>query len=172
LPAGEPFYIANAGAIILWPFLGRYIQTLGLMEKNTFHDEAARSRAIYLVQYLVTGAAEASEPALLLNKILCGASPEQPLEPPPTVSEEEAALSTQVLQGVIANWGKLGNTSIEGLRESFLIREGRLVRKESDNSWALTVSQKAFDVLLDALPWRLSMIRLPWMQTLLNVKWR
>jgi hypothetical protein len=172
LPAGEPFYIANAGAIILWPFLGRYFQTLGLMEKNAFHDEAARSRAIYLVQYLVTGVAEAPEPALLLNKILCGAQPEQPLDPPPTVSEEEAALSTQMLQGVIANWGKLGNTSIEGLRESFLIREGRLVRKESDNSWALTVSQKAFDVLLDALPWRLSMIRLPWMQTLLNVKWR
>ncbi len=172
LPAGEPFYIANAGAIILWPFLGRYFQTLGLMEKNAFRDALARSRAIYLVQYLVTGVAEAPEPALLLNKILCGTPPEQPMESPTTVSEEEVALSTQLLQGVIANWGKLGNTSIEALRESFLIREGRLLRNESDNSWALTVSVKGYDMLLDALPWRLSMIRLPWMQTLLNVKWR
>ncbi|HEY1254403.1 MAG TPA: contractile injection system tape measure protein, partial [Terracidiphilus sp.] len=172
LPAGEPFYIANAGAILLWPFLGRYFQTLDLTEKNAFRDETARSRAIYLVQYLVTGVAEAPEPALLLNKILCGAPPEEPVDPPPEISEEETALSLQMLQGVIANWGKLGNTSIEGLRESFLIREGRLVRKESDSSWELTVSVKAYDVLLDALPWRLSMIRLPWMQSLLHGKWR
>lgn len=172
LPAGEPFYIANAGAILLWPFLGRYFQTLGLMEENAFLDESARSRAIYLVQYLVTGTAEAPEQALLLNKILCGAPPAQPMEAAPAVSDEEAVLSTQMLEGVIANWGKLGNTSIAGLRESFLIREGRLLRKESDNSWALTVSVKGYDILLDALPWRLSMIRLPWMQTLLTGKWR
>ncbi|MGH9561086.1 MAG: contractile injection system tape measure protein, partial [Terracidiphilus sp.] len=134
-PVGEPFYIANAGAILLWPFLGRYFQTLGLMEKNRFLDEPTRSRAIYLVQFLATGIAEAPEQALLLNKILCGAQPEQPVDAAPTVTGEEAALSTQLLQGVIANWAKLGSTSIEGLRQSFFLRDGRLIRSTADDSW-------------------------------------
>ena len=107
-----------------------------------------------------------------MNKILCGAPPEQPVEAAPEVTEEEASLSAQLLQGVIANWGKLGNTSIDGLRASFLIREGRLLRVASSGSWSLTVSAKGYDLLLDSLPWRISMVRLPWMQTLLNTKWR
>jgi len=58
------------------------------------------------------------------------------------------------------------------LRQSFLMREGRLLRRESDDAWSLTVSTKAYDLLLDSLPWRFSTIRLPWMQTVLHVKWR
>ena len=172
LPAGEPFYIANAGAILLWPFLSRYFQSLGLMEKDAFRGDAERSRGLHLLQYLATGSMEAFEHDLLLNKILCGHPPAQPIEPVTAITEEEASLSTQLLNGVIANWKKLGNTSIEGLRQSFLIREGKLLRKDSDNSWMLTVSTRGYDMLLDSLPWRLSMVRLPWMQALLNVKWR
>jgi hypothetical protein len=176
LPTGEPFYITNAGAILLWPFLTRYFQTLGLLkkEKNDFRSDLERTRAVYLVQYLATGKLEAPEYELLLNKVLCGLKPEQPLDAVAPVTEAEAALSTQLLHGVIANWGKLRNTSIEGLRQSFLIREGRLLRRDSDNSWSLTVSTKGYDVLLDTLPWRLSMIRLPWMtpENVLHVKWR
>lgn len=172
LPAGEPFYIANAGAILLWPFLSRYFQTLGLMEKDAFRGDAERNRGLHLVQYLATGSMEAVEHDLLLNKILCGHPPEQPLELVTAVTEEEAALSTQLLNGVIANWKKLGSTSIDGLRQSFLVREGKLLRKDSDNTWLLTVSTRGYDMLLDSLPWRLSMVRLPWMQALLNVKWR
>jgi hypothetical protein len=71
---------------------------------------------------------------------------------------------------VTQNWEKLRNTSIAGLRQTFLLREGRLQRK--DDAWSLTVSAKPFDVLLDSLPWRLSMVRLPWMETILHVKWR
>jgi len=174
LPAGEPFYIANAGAVLLWPFLSRYFQILGLLEeKDKFRSELERSRAIHLVQYLAIGQMEAPEPELLLNKILCGARPEQPLETVSPVTAEEEELSLQMLHGLLENWHKLSNTSIEGLRQSFLMREGRLVRKDKEEkSWSLVVSTKGYDVLLDSLPWRLSMIRLPWMQTMLYVKWR
>jgi hypothetical protein len=77
-----------------------------------------------------------------------------------------------LLHALITNWEKLRNTSVDGLRQSFLLREGRLLRKESDGSWSLTVSTKAYDMLLDSLPWRFSTVRLPWMQTVLHVKWR
>lgn len=172
LPAGEPFYVGNAGAILLWPFLSRYFQTLGLLEQNSFRSEEEQSRAIHLVQYLATGKLEAPEHELLLNKLLCGARPEEPLHPVTAVTEAEEDLSRQLLNSVIRTWEKIRNTSINGLRQSFLLREGQLLRRDSDDSWMLTVSTRSYDMLLDSLPWRLSLVRQPWMQTTLHVKWR
>ncbi|HZD94145.1 MAG TPA: contractile injection system tape measure protein, partial [Candidatus Sulfotelmatobacter sp.] len=80
-PADQPVYIGNAGAVLLWPFLGRYFQTLGLLEKNAFRSESEKNRAIHLLQYLATGKLETPEHELLLNKVLCGSLPEQPLDP-------------------------------------------------------------------------------------------
>jgi hypothetical protein len=172
LPAGEPFYVGNAGAILLWPFLGRYFQMLGLLEKNSFRGEEEQSRAIHLVQYLATGKLEAPEHELLLNKLLCGARPEQPLHPVTAVTAAEEDISRQLLNSVIQAWEKIRNTSVDGLRQSFLVREGQLLRRDSDDSWLLTVSARSYDMLLDSLPWRLSLVRQPWMQTALHVKWR
>ncbi|HEY2495501.1 MAG TPA: contractile injection system tape measure protein [Candidatus Angelobacter sp.] len=172
LPAGEPFYVGNAGAILLWPFLGRYFQMLALLEKNSFRGEEEQSRAIHMVQYLATGKLEAPENELLLNKLLCGARPEQPLHPVTAVTAAEEDISQQLLNSVIQTWEKIRNTSIDGLRQSFLVREGQLLRRDSDDSWLLTVSARGYDMLLDSLPWRLSLVRQPWMQTALHVKWR
>jgi hypothetical protein len=172
LPAGEPFYVGNAGVILLWPFLSRYFQTLGLLEQNSFRSEEQQSRAIHLVQYLATGKLEAPEHELLLNKLLCGARPEEPLHPVTAVTEAEEDLARQLLNSVIRTWEKIRNTSINGLRQSFLVREGQLLRRDSDDSWMLTVSTLSYDMLLDSLPWRLSLVRQPWMQTTLHVKWR
>jgi hypothetical protein len=172
LPAGEPFYVGNAGVILLWPFLSRYFQTLGLLEQNSFRSEEQQSRAIHLVQYLATGKLEAPEHELLLNKLLCGARPEEPLHSVTAVTEAEEDLARQLLNSVIRTWEKIRNTSINGLRQSFLVREGQLLRRDSDDSWMLTVSTLSYDMLLDSLPWRLSLVRQPWMQTTLHVKWR
>jgi hypothetical protein len=172
LPAGEPFYVGNAGAILLWPFLGRYFQMLALLEKNSLCGEEEQSRAIHLVQYLATGKLEAPEHELLLNKLLCGARPEQPLHPVTAVTAAEEDISRQLLNSVIQTWKKIRNTSVDGLRQSFLVREGQLLRRDSDDSWLLTVSARSYDMLLDSLPWRLSPVRQPWMQTTLHVKWR
>jgi len=170
LPAGEAFYLTNAGLVLLWPFLTRYFDLLGLLDQSAFVDESRRSRAVYLLQYLATGSADAPEPELLLNKILCGMDCTAPPEPAPTLTEQERQTSQEVLHAVTQNWSKLRNTSIGGLRDSFLVREGRLLRK--DDAWSLTVEARAYDVLLDTLPWRLSTIRLPWMQDVLYVSWR
>ncbi|HEX5432933.1 MAG TPA: contractile injection system tape measure protein [Candidatus Angelobacter sp.] len=172
LPSGEPFYIGNAGAILLWPFLSRYFESLGLLEQGSFRGEKERTRAVYLVQYLASGTLDALEHELLLNKILCGVQPEQPLETVTPLTETEEALSAQLLHSLILNWEKLRNTSMDGLRQSFLLRDGRLLRRQSDGAWSLAVSTRAYDMLLDTLPWRLSMVRLPWMLTVLHVKWR
>jgi len=170
LPEGEPFYIANAGLVLLWPFLQTYFQRLGVLDKNAFRDDPSQTRAIHLLQYLTSATFEAPEHELLLNKILVGWAIQQPLERPSPLTESEQGLSEQLLQGVLKNWEKLKGTSVEGLRGSFLMREGKLVLNE--DHWSLTVSIKTFDILLDSLPWSYKMIRLPWMKNLLQVKWR
>jgi len=169
-PMNEPCYVSNAGMVLLWPFLGRYFEMLGMLEGRRFRDIGAVNRAVYLLQYLVDGDTCVAEFELLLNKLLCGLDPAAPVNNGVRITEKESQLSLELLHGVSQNWPPLRNTSTAGLRESFLQREGRLLR--GDDGWSLTVSTKSYDVLLDMLPWSVSTIGLPWMQQALHVAWR
>ncbi|MGS0742589.1 contractile injection system tape measure protein [Glaciimonas sp. GG7] len=51
----------------------------------------------------------------------------------------------------------------------FLQREGRLILREG--KWTLTVSRKTLDILLDQLPWGISVVLHPWMPHPLSVEW-
>ena len=75
-----------------------------------------------------------------------------------------------MLEGVLQNWGRLTNTSIAGLQEGFLRREGRL--EELEDTYLLTVETKAFDMLLDQVPWNFRTIKYSWMEKAIQVKWR
>jgi hypothetical protein len=75
-----------------------------------------------------------------------------------------------LLSSLIAQWSILGRTSIAGLRESFLQREGAL--EETDESWRLRVEPRSFDMLLDRIPWGFNPLKLPWMAKVLHVEWR
>ena len=91
------------------------------------------------------------------------------------LTAEEQATTAGLLQAVIAHWTALGATSVAGLRESFLQREGRLVLLSPDEqpaAWQLQVQARSFDMLLDRLPWSIALIKLPWMERALHVQWR
>jgi hypothetical protein len=75
-----------------------------------------------------------------------------------------------LLRGMIDNWKALGNTSVAGLREAFLQRQGRLQLR--DDAWHLRVESKTYDMLLDQLPWGFSTIKYPWMERVVYVEWR
>jgi hypothetical protein len=75
-----------------------------------------------------------------------------------------------LLAAAIAQWSILKNTSVEGLREGFLQRGGKLFSKNG-NLW-LQVEKNAIDILLDYLPWNLGIIKLPWLKDVLRVEWR
>ena len=94
--------------------------------------------------------------------------------PPPvwTAAPDEHAtqLGLSLLHMVTQRWDKLKHTSVAGLRESFLLRDGLL--RDHDDRLTLSVSPRAYDMLLDSLPWRLAMIKLPWMPRVLWVHWR
>ena len=166
----QEWEVANAGLVIAWPFIDRYFQTLGLTEDGNFVDPAAQSRAVHLLQYLVTGQLDAPEHELLLNKILCGMAQTDALEVAGPLSDQERDLSSGLLGALIAHWGKLGSTDAAGLQETFMQRSGRL--KQKDGNWTLNVDVRAFDVLMSALPWSLATIRLSWMKAMLWVSWK
>ena len=162
--------LKNAGLVILWPYLERYFELLEMVNNKKFKSKKAARRAVQLLQYLVTGLDSAPEHELLLNKVLCGVEIATPMPFEIELSDQERDISEQMLKGLLQNWPRLKNTSIEALREGFLVRDGRLI--ETDEVWQLKVEDKTLDILMDSMPWSFGIIKLPWMNKRLNVEWR
>ena len=168
---GDDLYIDNAGLVLAAPYLPRLFTMLGLLDGAVFRDAAAAERAAHLLQYLVNGREDAApEFRLALNKLLCGLDISAPIEGEFAIEERERQAVDGLLRGMLENWKGIGNTSVEGLRASFLSREGRLRFK--DGAWHLLVAPRAYDMLLDTLPWGFSVIRHHWMRRVIHVSWR
>ncbi|MEL6659362.1 MAG: contractile injection system tape measure protein [Bacteroidota bacterium] len=166
----QDIFISNAGLVLLAPFLGRYFSLLEMTtEDGTLLPEAA-DRAVHLLQYLVNGRSETTEDLLVLNKVFCGLPIETPVSAGIELTEQEKETSNSLLQSVVQNWDKINDMSIDNLRSSFLLREGRLTA--SMDHWQLRVEQKPFDILLDYIPWTYAMVKLPGMQKMVKVEWR
>ena len=154
---------------MLWPYICRFFEAVGLVAENQFIGEREQNRAIHLLQYLADPIDETSEHHLFLNKILCGWPLGLPIRKFFLINEKEENAISELFEAVIRNWSILEGTSPDGFRASFLKREGVLKRKGRD--WVLKVEQKAYDVIMDQLSWPISIIRLPWMDNLIYVEW-
>lgn len=162
--------VNNAGVVILAPYLPRLFSMLSLTEEGDFRNEDARLKAVFLLHYAVWEKGEASELELPVNKLFAGMGISNPVLQKMELSTWEKESVTSMLNGVLQNWGKLKNSSLMTLREAFLRRNGRLEEKE--DSYCLTVEEKAYDMLIDGIPWNFRMIRMPWMKKPVIVKWR
>lgn len=161
--------IYNAGLIIVWPFLTRLFEQLSLLKQGDFVNAESRNRAVYLLQYLVYNEINFPEYELVLNKLLSGMPPEIHLEPFVELTAAEKDMTKSLLNGLISNWEKVHNSTPEGIQETFLQREGMLQFKAEEV--LLTVEKKGVDVLLQSVPWNLSVIKLSWMQKPIHVEW-
>jgi len=166
----EGILIPNAGVILVHPFLATFFDRLGLRQEKTFKDLDARQQAIYLIHYLATGQRTAPEYELLLPKMLCGYALEMPLPHDILLTDEACAEGGLLLQNVVQRWEKLKNSSVDALREGFLQRNGKLYNR--NDRLSLQVEGSSIDVLLDFLPWNLSLVKLPWLKDILYVEWR
>jgi hypothetical protein len=124
---------------------------------------------VHVLEYLVSGLEEFPEFNLPLNKILCGMDVAEVLQPVSELTSSVKAECKLLLHEVIHHWSILKNTSIDGLRETFLQRNGKVSRV--DNGWLLNVEQKGVDVLLNGLPWGIGVIKLPWIADTVFVEW-
>ena len=155
--------------VLLHPFLHVYLEKVGLLVEKEFTGQAARQRAVLLLHYLATGVAATQEEQLALNKVLCGvAIPEQVLTEI-VITEMEESCTQELYEAVLTHWDKLKDTSVEGLRESFIIRYGELQILEQ--SWKLRVESRVYDFLLESLPWSSNILKTPMMEKILLVEW-
>jgi len=163
----EGIYISNAGLVVVAAFLPALFNVLKINGNGKIHTP---EYAVCLLNYLATGNEEMQEFELVLPKLLCGVPLETVIDPTSfTLSKEAKQEVENVLSSVIEHWTVLKNTSVQGLREAFLQREGKLSEKGAD--WTLQVEQKSYDMLLQQLPWNMSMIKLPWMSAMLTTEW-
>ncbi|NNM82123.1 MAG: hypothetical protein HKL98_05930, partial [Burkholderiales bacterium] len=164
----EEMLVANAGLVIAAPYFPRLFDMLGLTVDSAFRDEEAADRAVHLLQFAVDENCEHPEFLLPLNKILCGL--DRPIVRSIVPSDREKETVEGMLKAIIQNWTIIGNTSVAGLRESFLQRPGRLMLKGEE--WHLRVEKRGIDVLVDRIPWSFSLIKHPWMPRPLFVEWK
>jgi hypothetical protein len=129
-------------------------------------------RALQVLDFMVFGNRKMKEYGLVLNKILVGLEPEENIEITQQLTDNEVFMIEGFLQeAIIKQWTILKNTSIEGLRNTFLKRNGKLTRTE--NGWFLQVEPKGgIDMLLNSLPWGLSFIKMNWMPKPLTIEWK
>ncbi len=165
----EKIYIENAGLCLIAVYLQRLFNHLGYLEDKFFKNKASATRALYLLQYIVTGKNKSLEHLLQLNKLLCGIQVEDYITASLRLTKKEMEAADDFIQSVIENWKTLKNTSIQGFRESFLQRKGILF--ENEVSWTMQVERKGFDLLLNTIPWGFSALKLPWMKKYIQVEW-
>ncbi len=164
------FFIENAGLVICNPFLPRLFSRLELTGESGFKDRESTEHAVLLLHYMLYGSNSLPEHLLVLNKLLCGLEPEIPVDRNIDVSEQEKEVINQMLEAMLQSWHSLGNISVKGFIDSFLIRLGKM--EQHDGTWSLVVEQKGYDMLLDSIPWSYSPIRYSWMKKTIYVKWR
>jgi len=158
--------VANAGLVILAPFLEQFFYSCHLLKEGSFTD---KDKAMALLHYMVFGNLDYHEYNLSLPKVLCGVAETEPIEIVRKLSVKELDHAHDLLSAVIENWSALKGTSPDGLREGFLQRKGILNFKH--DTWFLQVEQNTIDILLESLPWTISFIKLPWMKNFLRTQW-
>jgi len=161
--------IKNAGAVLLNNYIAMLFERLGLINNKTFLNDGAQAEAVHYLQYVVTGLSHTEEPLLVLNKVLCGLPIAGPIQDGIIISPANVKLIEGLITAIIGYWPAIGQSSIDGFRGNWLVRDGLLV--EQDERWELTVEKRAYDLLINKSPFSFSIIKYPWMAKPLHVNW-
>jgi len=166
----ESLMVENAGLVIIHPFIKPLFERLEWLDGGAFKDDSSQQKAIVYLHYLVYDNYPEDESQLLLNKILCGAAIETVISLNDiSFSEDQLSEADELKKAVIVHWNALGKSSPAALIENFFKRNGSLSYK--DGNWNLNIERKGIDILLDRLPWGLTMIKLSWNKYLIQVNW-
>jgi hypothetical protein len=169
--ASECYQVDNAGLILLWPLLPGLFRRWGLLDKGQFIDTGAQEQAICRLDSWLWQSQQAAEWRMVLTKVLCGWPMAQALmrsdqdEGLPEAGQDLDAL----LRDLVAQTPGLQRCDQNDIRYGFLQRPGTL--HHENQRWHLLVEPDASDVLLGELPWPVSQVSLPWLETFIEVKW-
>ncbi|WP_299767687.1 contractile injection system tape measure protein [uncultured Dokdonia sp.] len=159
----------NAGIVLLNMYIPMLFKRLELINNNSFTSDEHQQDAIHYIQYLVTGVSKTEESLLVLNKVLCGYPIQNPIKSGIMISNDDKILIDGLITSVISYWSAIGESSIDGFRGNWLVREGIL--REEEDKWILSVEKRAYDILMLKSPFSFSIIKFPWMEKPLHVTW-
>jgi hypothetical protein len=165
----EEILVTNAGIVLGAAYLERLFEMLKMTGDKKFIDDFAIQKCLKILHYFSTGNSDCLEYQLTLNKIICGVPLDYQIDPEVEISESEKETADSLVDAIINNWPVMKNTKRDSFRESFLNRRGFI--SKCDDTWLLHVEKRAFDMLIDTLPWGFSMIKLPWMKQILQTTW-
>lgn len=165
----QHYLVHHSGVVVLAPFFRPFFDACGLLDGIEWKNKNSQYQAVHLLKYLAAESRTTPEYSLVLEKLCCGIALEEPVPPDAELQDEQLAEAQALLSSVIAHWKALKNTSIDGLRETFLKRDGLITPK--NDGWHLQVERKTLDVLLDSIPWGYSTVALPWNDYVIHVDW-
>lgn len=161
--------LPNAGLVLLNSFFPTLFERLGLIQDGKYIDDYSQSDAVQNLQFLATGNSVAEETFLYLNKILSGLPISSPLKTSITITQENSELIEGLIKAAIGHWQAIGDSSVEGFRGNWLVRDGLLT--EYQDHWELRVEKRAYDLLINQAPFSFSIIMFPWMEKPIHVDW-
>ena len=172
----QEIMVDNAGVLLLFPFLSRAFKMnnwLDDINPRKFKDEPSRIRAIFFLQYLVYGKEDKyPETALFLNKVLVGGNFNTPLPSQLDLTDAEKHLADSMIEQVKSHWDKVRNISSTAFRQSFLQRKGKLTYISEHKKWTAKIEERAYDVLLQSLPWNYKLCPIVYSNEMIEVIWR
>lgn len=163
----EGIYIENGGVVLLHPYLTHLFESLEISSGNRIVEP---ERGVSVLHYLVSGSTEPPEYLVALQKLLCNIPLHDPIARSVELTDLDIEMCDYLLKALLQHWGALRNSSVNGLRGAFLMRPAKLTLRDNDE-WLLQVEKNSCDILLDQLPFSISMVKLPWMEKLLWVQW-
>ena len=165
---GGFLWVQNAGFILTHPFLKHLFSRTGILnEANELTDPVL---AAHVLHFVASGIESDFEQEMVLEKILCGLAPEDSIPREVPISPEIRKEVDDFFEAIKSNWKPLSTSSNEAMRETFFLREGKLLMDES--GLRLIVERKTVDILLNQLPWPLSIVRLPWLKDMIYIEWQ
>ncbi|MFD2036117.1 contractile injection system tape measure protein [Belliella marina] len=163
----EVLFVNNGGLVLIHTFLLDFFRKINAIDQTNKIQKGNYDLAVHALSYISSGKTGGMESDFLLEKYLCGIPINYPVDRHFQLDETIINESDAMLDAAISHWKKLKSTSANGLREMFFWREGKLETKNS----RLTVNRLAQDILLDSIPWNISIIKFPWMKSVLFVNW-
>lgn len=160
--------ISNAGLSLITSYFPILFHKLGYLnaDRMDFKSLECKIRAVFAFQY-ISGVVDKQSS---FERILVNLPSDVSLPSSMELTEEEKQMCDNLLQSVLSNWEKMRNASVKAFQESFLMRRG--VLKIQELKYLIKPEGRAFDTLLDSLPWGFHIIRFPWMDKAIFVEWR